>query len=245
MDFNQLLLWQFIAHVLADFIFQSDNWVRHKRRYGFKSGILYWHAFVVFGLSYIFSFQWGFIYFAIVIMLFHLIIDGLKMKMSQIKIGRFKPFAKWIFFWDQFLHIVVIVITVQLFSKYFVNNMANLPFSTFHLMVILAYLLCLKPANIVIREIFAINNITLKKETSDDLLNAGKLIGNIERTITLTLLLFGQFQAIGFIIAGKSILRYEGVKSSKTEYVLIGTLLSFGIAIIMGLIVLKLNKMAI
>jgi hypothetical protein len=80
----------------------------------------------------------------------------------------------------------------------------------------------------------------MQTKPGDDLLNAGKLIGNIERVLTLTLLLMGQYEAIGFIIAGKSILRYEGEKTAKTEYVLVGTLLSFGIAIIIGILILKL-----
>ena len=50
-----------------------------------------------------------------------------------------------------------------------------------------------------------------------------------------------QYEVIGFLIAAKSILRYEGVKTSKTEYVLIGSLLSFGVAIIIGITILKFN----
>jgi hypothetical protein len=50
-----------------------------------------------------------------------------------------------------------------------------------------------------------------------------------------------QYEAVGFLIAAKSILRYEGKKTSKTEYVLIGSLLSFGIGIIIGISILKLS----
>jgi len=63
--------------------------------------------------------------------------------------------------------------------------------------------------------------IKIDRNADSDLLNAGRLIGNIERVLTLTLLLMMQYEAVGFIIAAKSILRYEGVKTSKTEYVLI------------------------
>jgi hypothetical protein len=83
------------------------------------------------------------------------------------------------------------------------------------------------------------NKFKIVNLPGEDLLNAGKLIGNIERLLTLTLLLLEQFEAVGFIIAGKSILRYEGTKTAKTEYVLIGTLLSFGIAILIGILILK------
>jgi hypothetical protein len=39
------------------------------------------------------------------------------------------------------------------------------------------------------------------------------------------------------LIAAKSILRYGNNETLKTEYVLIGTMLSFGIAVIAGIII--------
>jgi hypothetical protein len=51
----------------------------------------------------------------------------------------------------------------------------------------------------------------------------------------------GHFDAIGFLLAAKSIFRFGDLKEAKdrklTEYVLIGTLLSFGIALLIGLLV--------
>ena len=42
-------------------------------------------------------------------------------------------------------------------------------------------------------------------------------------------------EAVGFLIAAKSILRYKDTDNLKTEYVLIGTLLSFGTATLLSL----------
>lgn len=50
-----------------------------------------------------------------------------------------------------------------------------------------------------------------------------------------------QFGAIGFLFAAKSLLRFIDTARAKTEYVLVGTLLSFGIAIISGIIITKLK----
>lgn len=260
MTFAQLLILQIIAHLLADFIFQSDLWTRHKRRYGFYSGIIYWHVIIVFIISYLLSFQWEFVIPSLIISIAHLLIDGFKVKIGSIKIGRIKPFQKLTFFIDQFMHLLIIWIAVELYTKYYyIDPIVTIPISKYHLIIILGYLVCLKPSNIFIKEVFSIYNIKIQKQAPEeftnahttnipedltnaltthipeDLENAGKLIGNIERVLTLTLLLIGQFEAIGFIIASKSILRYEGKKTSKTEYVLIGTLLSFGIAIIIGI----------
>jgi hypothetical protein len=242
MDIYQLFILQVIGHLFADFIFQSDSWARHKQIFGFESKILYWHIFIVFIISYLFAFQVKFIFSSLLILFVHFIVDGLKVKMGEIKIGRKKPFQKMTFFIDQFLHLGTIWLAVLLYTKYYsIDPILTIPISKHHLIIILGYLLCLKPTNILIRQIFSIYSIKVKKQPEEDLLNAGKLIGNIERVLTLTLVLIGQYEAIGFIIAGKSILRYEGVKTSKTEYVLIGTLLSFGIAILIGITILKLK----
>lgn len=55
--------------------------------------------------------------------------------------------------------------------------------------------------------------------------------------LTLLFVLIGQFEAIGFIVAAKSLLRFKDTDTAKTEYVLAGTFLSFGIAVACGLAV--------
>lgn len=242
MEIYQILILQLIAHLSSDFIFQSDLWSRHKRRYGFLSKTLYWHAFLVFMFSYVLSFQWDFIPFSITIALTHLLIDGYKIKLGNIRIGKRKPFKRFTFFIDQFLHLTIIGLAVYIFNKYYyLNSYMTVPLTKHQLLIILGYLICLKPSNILIKEVFGAYKLKSISNPGTDLLNAGKLIGNIERVLTLTLLILGQYEAIGFLIAGKSILRYEGVKTAKTEYVLIGTLLSFGIAIVTGVMVLKIH----
>jgi len=242
MGVYKLLILQLIGHVFADFFLQRDLMTRHKRRYKFQSKMLYRHGLIVFLVSYILSLQWSFIFAALAIFIVHLLVDGYKIKIGDIRIRRKKPLKNLIFIIDQSIHIITIFLVVFLYSKLFpINPIVELPFSNRRLLIILGYLLCLKPANIFIKELLTIYDIRMLKQTTDDLINAGKLIGNIERVLSLSLLLIGQYGAIGLIIAAKSILRYEGDKTAKTEYVLIGTLLSFGIAIIIGIIITKLN----
>jgi hypothetical protein len=75
----------------------------------------------------------------------------------------------------------------------------------------------------------------------DSLENAGTFIGILERLFVFTFVVIGKWEAIGFLLAAKSIFRFGDLKESKdrklTEYILIGTLLSFGIAIAVGLLV--------
>jgi hypothetical protein len=95
--------------------------------------------------------------------------------------------------------------------------------------------LCLKPSNIIIREALA-KWFGNKEEINDKLEEAGRLIGHVERILILSFVLMNQFVAIGFLLTAKSILRFREAEAGKmSEYVLLGTLLSFSIAIIIGL----------
>lgn len=84
----------------------------------------------------------------------------------------------------------------------------------------------------------------LDTDLKDGLKSAGKIIGILERVLIFTFMIIGQYEAIGFLIAAKSIYRFTDLKSSSerkfSEYVLIGTLLSFIIAILVGIIIRKL-----
>jgi len=65
----------------------------------------------------------------------------------------------------------------------------------------------------------------------------GRTIGHLERLLVFVLVLAGQITAIGFLVAAKSILRFGSIADDRraTEYVIIGTLASFGWAITVAL----------
>lgn len=63
----------------------------------------------------------------------------------------------------------------------------------------------------------------------------GFWIGCTERLIILTFVLANHYDAVGLLIAAKSILRVSDQQARKqTEYVLLGTLLSLAIAVAIG-----------
>lgn len=67
-------------------------------------------------------------------------------------------------------------------------------------------------------------------------LSRGLVIGVLERTLALTLVLTNQFSALGLVLAAKAIVRYQAlVDRDFAEYVLIGTLTSLLIALFVGL----------
>lgn len=65
----------------------------------------------------------------------------------------------------------------------------------------------------------------------------GRIIGNVERLIVTTLVCLGQYGAIGFVLAAKSLARFPQLSESRdfAEYYLIGTLVSMAVAIGTGL----------
>lgn len=74
-------------------------------------------------------------------------------------------------------------------------------------------------------------------EDSPQMPGAGAWIGWLERTLVFLFVLLGQFNAIGFVIAAKSILRFQYAREPRiSEIVIIGTLASFGWAIIVALL---------
>ena len=75
-----------------------------------------------------------------------------------------------------------------------------------------------------------------KGDAGKSLPGAGRVIGNLERGLIFALVLFGQSQGVGLLIAAKSILRFGAVKDDRrlSEYVIIGTLASFGWAMAMA-----------
>src|SRR5438309_127262 len=64
----------------------------------------------------------------------------------------------------------------------------------------------------------------------------GRTIGALERALALTLVLLGEYAAVGWIIAAKSLARFKALEDREfAEYFLIGTLASFLLALLAGL----------
>ena len=63
----------------------------------------------------------------------------------------------------------------------------------------------------------------------------GRTIGALERALAFTMILLGQYSAVGWIIAAKSLARFKALEDREfAEYFLIGTLASFLLAVLAG-----------
>ena len=222
----KLLILQLLAHLVSDFYLQTKKSCKSKADNAFKSRHLYIHALITFALAWLFSLSFHFLWAALLIAVMHLVIDGLKSVCKNLKGA---------FFIDQLLHLAVIVAAVVTYNK--VSEVilpAWLP-ETKVLLWVWAFVFCLRPANFFIQNIFKEAKITIPDNGKEQSLpNAGRVIGNVERMLTLVFVMLGQYEAIGFLLAAKSLLRFRETDTVKSEYVLVGTLLSFGIAILSG-----------
>lgn len=231
---EKLLLLQLLAHILGDFFLQRREWCEPKGRKGFCSGCLYWHILIIFAVSLALTPSLCFIVPALIIACSHLIIDGAKSYLERW--DRTSSWASYIFVVDQILHLSVIVGVVWVTHEYIafpdcVNNVTETIIA-----VITGCLLCMKPANIVIKNALTGLGLSVNSDTksNDSLDKAGRWIGTCERLLVLALIMLGSYEAIAFIIAAKSILRYN--QTGQTEYVLVGTLLSFVVAVVIGIL---------
>lgn len=237
MEIHQLdvLLRLLIAHLLADFIFQSDKIVKEKKN-GLASRLFYLHIFTVGLFTYVLYARWDNWWAPLVIMVIHAAIDLLK-----IKINLKNPLG---FITDQLLHIISIIFLWILVTNNTITKIwdliLNIELSNNSLIIIVAYLFISIPASVLIGHMTVKWQKELLNDNKGSLKDAGKWIGILERVLVLTFILIGQWAPLGFLLAGKSIFRFGDLNKSgerkKTEYILIGTLLSFTLSIIIGLI---------
>ena len=225
----KLLILQLLAHLVSDFYLQTEKSCKNKADNAFKSRHLYIHALIIFACAWLLSLNVGYWWAALLIAVLHLIIDGLKSVCKNLKGA---------FFIDQLLHVAVIVVAVMLYNKVGTIALPTWLPETKVLLWIVAFMFCLRPANFFIQNIFKDAKISIPDSGKEQSLpNAGRVIGNVERMLTLVFVMLGQYEAIGFLLAAKSLLRFRETDTVKSEYVLVGTLLSFGIAILMGVAV--------
>jgi hypothetical protein len=234
-----LILLQFLAHLMADYVFQPHHWsVKKSKKVFTKYHLL--HGLMVFIFSWLLSLNPQFWKAALVLTLAHLTLDVAK-SYAQTSLRQRKNDY---FFSDQLIHLVIIIM-VSWCYEYFYGIEFWVVLSIKTIATFTAFIFCLKPANILIKHVFIAFSIespeelnmgaTVRSTEEKSMPNAGKVIGVVERLLVLTLILVGQFSAVGFLIAAKSILRFNEYR--KNEYILVGTLLSFGMAIILGVLI--------
>jgi len=221
----------FLAHIIGDFLLQPKRWVIQKEAKKVGSGFLYLHILIHFLV--IILLLWNLDYWktALIIALSHYMIDLLKIYTTPLFKNKSIPF-----FIDQFLHVVILYICAY-YGNFMEHTMSLLQQIDWQLLT--AIIFVTYPAAIIMSILLEgmSNQINLDHKS---LPNAGKYIGMLERLFVIIFIIMGRWEAIGLLITAKSVFRFNDLKESNnrklTEYILIGTLLSFGIAILTGII---------
>lgn len=228
-----LFLRLLIAHFISDFIIQRKSWIQEKNHSHWRAPGMYFHLFWVGVLTYLLSGYYSNFLLPLIVIVTHFFTDLIKSYFPD------KPSA---FFSDQLVHLIVLVLVVHL---YFVSGSEfnqNLPqfFTDISILgVIAGYIFVIWPSSFMVAQITRPWHRQVELESG--LTDAGKWIGMLERILVLTFVLINQYVGIGFLITAKSILRFNDIRQSESrkeaEYILIGTMISFMIAIFTGIVI--------
>lgn len=220
-----------LAHFIGDFLLQPQKWVLHKETHKYKSKFLYWHILVHFSaLVLVLQAQFKYWLGMLIICISHFIIDLIKLNLKSVLNNR------WLFGLDQLAHFIIIALVVGIYKPYgfSIDEFYNPRF----LLLVTCVLGVTAVSSIIMRTF--ISKWYLKEDGNEESLkNAGAYIGILERLFVFGFIITQHWEGIGFLLAAKSVFRFGDLSKAKdrklTEYVLIGTLLSFGLAILFGL----------
>ena len=192
----------FLAHVLADFVFQTSAMVATKS----APLTLAKHGAVVLATAVLATGSLSPWLLALTVA--HLVIDLIKTR---------APRTFWPFMIDQIAHAATILLVANVIQTGWTAPV------TAWMALTAGAILATRAGG------FAIG-LLMQPWASEaiGLSGAGRVIGNLERGLIFLLILSGQTQNIGFLIAAKSVLRFGTVADDRkvSEYVIIGTLAS-------------------
>jgi hypothetical protein len=217
----------FAAHVLADFLLQTRWMVDHKRR----PAVLALHGAVVFGTA-LLLFGPPATLPLMALAAVHVGIDVVKLASPRKGLG---PFLA-----DQAAHLASLVaLSLLMPDLWSASPWAALadpaPAAVLQMTVLAAgFLVATRAGGFAIGLLMSAPGWAAP---TSGLADGGRVIGLLERGMIFLLVLVGQYEAIGFLIAAKSILRFGTVGDDRavSEYIIIGTLASFGWAIAVSL----------
>ena len=244
----ELLLLLLAAHFIGDFYLQPSQWVECRNNNHIKSVGLWKHFLVHTLLNTVVFLIAEFSFFQSIIAIgaisiSHLLTDYWKSHRKKNLIY---------FLLDQLIHIAIISSVWVYFSGFTFEQVTVFIGSFFtakNMIIAISYVLVCKPASVIISlalkqhtdSLIKINDVNEGVNNSKNnvgLVSAGSWIGYIERCLAISFIFMGQFAGIGFLVATKTIFRFGDLTKNKdmklTEYMMLGTLLSYAIALFVG-----------
>lgn len=230
-----ILLRLLFAHIVADFFLQTKWMVEGKENGGKRSMMmLTLHSLIHSLMAYLIVGEWASWYIAIVIFVTHFFIDWCKIILHGNNVPAFLI--------DQLSHVVVIFMLWMTIIPGSISDIIKEGIELFPdniWVIVVAYAMMLRPSAILMS--LLLKRWQLSSMANSSLPEAGKWIGYLERILILTFVITGNIEGVGFLLAAKSVFRFGDLNKAKdiktTEYVMIGTMTSFAIAIIVGLLI--------
>ena len=206
------------THAIVDFLFQP-NWLRRRKN---KFLFLALHSATHAILTYMVLQEWECWQPPLFVFLGHGLIDYFKQRYGK---ESFKAFAV-----DQGCHILSLIALSWLLVRFsWLPAFSGIGYQP--IIHIAGFISVVYGSGYFVGQ-FAKRILEDNRLEIDGLKNGGKMIGQLERALIFLFVFINQPGAIGFLVAAKSILRFQETKKHKhAEYVLIGTLLSFSLAI--------------
>ncbi|CUH80423.1 DUF3307 domain-containing protein [Tropicibacter naphthalenivorans] len=208
-----------LAHVLADFVLQTKWMVDHKR----TPLVLLLHVTLVFGLST--AALGGIWQVALLVAAAHMVIDAIKTYAPPAQRDTLTAFLL-----DQAAHLLTLAVAAFWWPGAAAQGIwaAHLPLLTAPALFIAGLITTVTAGGYAVGLLTARFDIQL-----NGLPDAGRLIGQLERALIFLFVYIGEPTAIGFLIAAKSVLRFDTAKEDQhaSEYVIVGTLASFAWAL--------------
>jgi len=233
----ELILKITLAHLLGDFVFQTNKMVADIDAKKLKSKYLYLHALIhLLLLLIVTGFEKQYFFPAILLAFSHLVIDIITKIILRNKVNAINNLLL-----DQIAHGIAIAIFINYFYTYKID--VDFIFSSENYLLFISLVSITYVSAIVMKKIMAIFNYPFP---NNGIKEAGKYIGMLERLFIFIFIVTSFWEGVGFLLAAKSIFRFGDLKENKeiklTEYILIGTLISFGLAILIAELYLKLKS---
>lgn len=205
-----------LAHILADFLFQT-NWMVAQKA---SAKGLAAHGAVVLATLIVTT---GGLHPALFwLTALHLVVDLGKTRM---------PHGLTAFLADQALHVTSLLALALWLPNLWANGLwAGTPALPTAMALTAGVILATRAGGYAIGLLMQ----PFAAASPDGLPGGGRVIGQLERGLIFAMILLGQPEGVGLLIAAKSILRFGAVKDDRaaSEYVIIGTLASFAWAIL-------------
>ncbi|MFQ3198920.1 MAG: hypothetical protein ACJAUL_002809 [Paraglaciecola sp.] len=168
--------------------------------------------------------------------------------LTQLLINLWKSYQVenlYYFMLDQLLHLTVLVLAWVVLSGFSLSQImaqVGLLVDDKFIAIAVAYIVACKPASMTIS--IGLKGLTEQLNSNQaGLVSAGRWIGYLERCLIISFVLIGQFAGVGFLLAAKTIFRFGDLTKEQdmklTEYMMLGTLLSFSCALLLGWLVNK------